>query len=281
MIWSRGEIVADDALRISALDRTFEHGLGLFETFRTWSGRLALADRHRERIERSARALDLPLEPDQLPDDRAIFDLIAANRASLTAGQDVRLRLTLTGGLPATAGSATVLWMTAGPLPPAVRESGAVIGPTVQIADDDLLARHKTLNYWRKRLAQAQAAEAGYDDALCLTAAGNICETTRANIFLVEGQRLSTPGLDGPLLPGVMRGLVLERAERIGLHIDLGPVPVDRIRTADEAFLTSSLRGMLPIARLLRRELPAPGPVTRRLWDETLTWLLNSGGTAP
>ena len=50
--------------------------------------------------------------------------------------------------------------------------------------------------------------------------------------------------------------------------------------TADEAFLTSSLRGMLPIARLLDRELPAPGPMTRRLWAEILPWL-ESGGTIP
>ena len=76
----------------------------------------------------------------------------------------------------------------------------------MQVAADDPLARHKTLNYWRKRIAQAQAKQAGSDDVLGLTADGLICETCRANVFLVEGRRLITPGLDGPLLPGVMRG---------------------------------------------------------------------------
>ena len=212
MIWYCREIIPDDALRISVLDRTFEHGLGLFETFRTWKGQPTLLERHLARIKRSAEELGLPLDPGQLPDSRVVFDLIAANRDSLNPSHDVRLRLTLSGGLATTPTSETVLWMTAGPLPPPVRESGVVITQTTQVTEDDLLARHKTLNYWRKRIAQAQAAATGSDDVLCRTPAGLICETSRANIFLVEGGRLSTPDLGGPLLPGVMRAVVLERA---------------------------------------------------------------------
>ena len=61
MIWVHGEIVPDDALGISVLDRTFEHGLGLFETFRTWNGHATLLDRHLDRLTRSAHELGLPL----------------------------------------------------------------------------------------------------------------------------------------------------------------------------------------------------------------------------
>jgi branched-chain amino acid aminotransferase len=280
LIWYRGEIIRDDALRISVLDRTFEHGLGLFETFRTWNGHATLLGRHLERMQRSAVALELPIEPAQLPDTEAVRDLIEANRASLPPGQDVRLRLTLSGGLSTTPPSETVLWMTAGPVPSQLRQSGAVIRQTIQADEDDVLARHKTLNYWRKRIAQAQTAARGSDDLVCLTPCGYICETSRANIFLIEGRRLITPSTEGPLLPGVMRAVVLERAERMCLAVEERPLPLDRIKTADEAFLTSSLRGMLPVARLLDRELPAPGHVTRQLWDEILPWL-ESGGTTP
>jgi branched-chain amino acid aminotransferase len=277
MIWCQGAIIADDALRISVLDRTFEHGLGLFETLRTWKGQPTLLERHLERMQRSAHELGLPLDPGQLPDSRALFDLIAANRGSLNPGHDVRLRLTLSGGLATTPTSETVLWMTAGPLPPPVRESGTVITQTIQVTEDDLLARHKTLNYWRKRIAQAQATAGGSDDVLCRTSGGLICETCRANIFLVEGGRLSTPDLEGPLLPGVMRAVVIESARRMGLDVKEGPLPLDRIKTADEAFLTSSLRGILPIAQLLDRELPVPGPVTGLLRSAVLTHLTAGG----
>jgi branched-chain amino acid aminotransferase len=147
----------------------------------------------------------------------------------------------------------------------------------LQVTADDCLARHKTLNYWRKRIAQASGAANGSDDVLCLTPGQFLCETCRANIFLIERGRVYTPSLDGPLLPGIMRAVVLERARHLGLEAVECPLPLDRIRTADEAFLTSSLRGMLPIARLLDRELPSPGPVTRQLGSDVSCWL-EAGG---
>ena len=280
MIWVRGKVVPDQALQVSVLDRTFEHGLGLFETFRTWNGHPVLLDRHVERMQRSARELDLPLDSTDLPDIRAVSDLIEANRDSSAVDHDVRLRLTLSGGVATTPPSQPVLWMTAKPLLQPTRIATAVITVSMQVTADDPLARHKTLNYWRKRIAQAGAIEAGSDDVLTLTPDGLICETCRANVFLVQGRRLITPGLDGPLLPGVMRGVVLEKARRLDIEVEEGPVPIERKNAADEAFMTNSLWGLLPIARLMDRELPAPGPVTKRLWDEILPWL-QSGGTTP
>jgi branched-chain amino acid aminotransferase len=277
LIWVHGEIVPDDALRISVLDRTFEHGLGLFETFRTWNGHPTLLHRHFERMMYSALELGLPLEPSQLPDAQAVFQLIEANRASLVPGQDVRLRLTLSGGLATTPVSSSVLWMIAGPLPPPVQEPGAVITDCIQVTADDRLSRHKTLNYWRKRIAHAHAVDGGADDVICVTPGRLICETSRANVFLIDGRRLITPGVDGPLLPGIMRRVVLELASRIGLEVEQGHLPVERLFSADEAFLTSSLRGILPIARFMEHELTAPGPMTRLLRDEVLVWL-ESGG---
>ncbi len=75
MIWVGGAVVPDDALRISVTDRTFEHGLGLFETLRTWNGHAPLLDRHLARMTGSARALGLPLDPDALPDAGAVAAL--------------------------------------------------------------------------------------------------------------------------------------------------------------------------------------------------------------
>ena len=128
MIWHRGEIIPDDNLRISVLDRTFEHGLGLFETFRTWNGHPTLLERHLERIARSARELGLSLDPPICRMPGPCASLIEANREALPPGLDVRLRITLSGGHsdPATPGG-SVVWMSAGPLPPALRASGAVI----------------------------------------------------------------------------------------------------------------------------------------------------------
>jgi branched-chain amino acid aminotransferase len=280
MLWARGELVADDVLSISALDRTFEHGLGLFETLRTWNGHATLLERHLKRLRQSARELGLPLEAAQLPDPSAVAALVAASGNLVAPGKDVRLRITLSGGRATEPASGSLLWMSAGPLPLERPGTGAVISTTLAVSRDDPLARHKTLNYWRRRLAHAEAVAAGCDDALCLTTNGLICEASRSNIFVVEGRRLCTPSLDGPVLPGVMRHLVLEWAEQAGLEVEETSLPVERIGSVDEAFLTNSVRGVVPIATLMGVEYPAPGPATQRLWNEILAWLERGGSTA-
>jgi len=279
MLWARGELVPDNALLVSVLDRTFEHGLGLFETFRTWNGHPTLLHRHLERLSASACELGLPLEPGQLPDSRAVASLIAANRDVVPLGHDARLRITLSGGQATAPASGSLVWMTAGPLPSSHDKPGAVITESFEVVADDPLARHKTLNYWRRRIAHASAAAAGSDETLCVTRDGLICEASRSNIFLVEGRRLFTPCLDGPLLPGVMRRLVIERAEQAGLHAEEVSLPIERIRSADEAFLTNSVWGILPIGVLMGVEMRAPGPGTEQLWSEVLAWLESAGST--
>ena len=170
--------------------------------------------------------------------------------------------------------------MTAGALPAPLPQSGAVIRQSIQIADDHPLARHKTLNYWRMRIAYDAALAARSDEVLCMTPAGLLCEGTRSNLFFVFGRRLVTPSADGPLLPGIMRRLVIEHAGRVGLQTVEAPLPLEEVATADEAFLTSSVRGVAPIAALMNYEFAVPGPITSRLWEAILPWL-ESGGTTP
>jgi branched-subunit amino acid aminotransferase/4-amino-4-deoxychorismate lyase len=156
---------------------------------------------------------------------------------------------------------------------------GAVIRRSIQVVADDPLQRHKTLNYWRKRIAYEAALADGCDEVLCVTPAGLACEGTRSNLFLVADGRLCTPICTGPLLPGIMRRLVLERAARVGIETVECPVPLDHLATASEAFLTSSVRGILPIAQLFDHRFPAPGPITDRVWTDTLAWLQSGGGS--
>ena len=145
-----------------------------------------------------------------------------------------------------------------------------IISQAIEVPSDDPLARHKTLNYWRKRIAYDRAIEDGADEVLCMTRDRLICEASRSNIFFVQRHRISTPRTEGPLLPGIMRQVVLERARSIGIEVSEEALPIERIATADEAFLTSSVRGIVPLARLIDVEFPAPGPVARELWTDTL-----------
>jgi branched-subunit amino acid aminotransferase/4-amino-4-deoxychorismate lyase len=282
MIWTEGKIIPPEELHIDVLDETFQHGLGLFETFRTWKGSPTLLPRHLQRLQRSARDLDLTLRVEQLPGDDELDQLIAKNQGIAPDLEgDLRIRITMSGGrwTPGLPLKRSTVWMTVGPLGAPAVHGAAIIKGSIQVAPDDPLARYKTLNYWRKRIAWTRAVEEGADEVLCVTPNGLVCEGTRSNIFLVESHRLSTPGTDGPLLPGIMRRVVLDHAARLGLAVFEGRVPIASLATADEAFLTSSVAGILPVCRLSSRDLPAPGPVTQRLWSDILPWL-ESGGSS-
>lgn len=276
MIWVLGEIVPEDAIKISVLDRTFEHGLGLFETLRTWNGHPTLLPGHLERIQQSAQALRLPLDPTALPDAQAVEEL---RKAEGIEG-DARLRITLSGGISESQGA--TLWMRAWPIPPA--SLGATIPSLVEHIDidyDDPLTRHKTLNYWRRRLVFEDFERRGIFGE-CLSMTGDRCfwEGMRSNVFWIEGQTLMTPGPDGPFLKGIMRGVVLERARLLGLDILEKCLTYQNQINADEAFMTNAVRGLIPIVRFGDKDLPAPGPWTHRLWDNIRPWL-ESGGLSP
>jgi branched-chain amino acid aminotransferase len=272
MIWVRGQMVADHELAISVLDRTFEHGLGLFETLRTWNGHPTLLSRHLERLTCSAETLGIPLDPTALPDPEALRALALADGRE----GDAMFRITLSGGISPSHGS--TLWMRSFPLPPPTAEAGLVLGP-VRPARVDSLASHKTLNYWPNRLMYEQACSGGFDECVTLSPDGNVWEGSRSNLFVVEGDQLLTPPCAGTILPGIMRGLILDHGTRLGLDVHETRLGLfDRLFRPEEVFLSNSVRGIMPVSTWGEARFPAPGPVTRRLWNEIKRWL-ESGGT--
>ena len=270
MIWSQGRIVAEDSLRIGVRDRVFEHGIGLFETFRTWSGHATLLGRHLARMSKSAEALGLLIRPTDLPDERAVIDLI---RAEGEVG-DARLRITASGG---EVGRPSTVWMTSAPLPGDGEAGGATIDHFWQVSTRDPLARHKTLNYWGKRLAHDEAVKWGCTESLSIDPYRRVWEGSRTNLFLASGQTLRTPRTEGPLLPGIFREVVLERATKAGLVVEQGVLTRSDCSEAGEAFLTNSVRGVMPIQRIRSRIYPSPGELTSFLRDDVLGWLHRGG----
>lgn len=280
MIWVRGEVVADDALKIGVIDRVFEHGLGLFETLRTWNRRATLLPRHLERLGRSAHELDLPLDPASLPDAAAVAALLEADGRD----GDAMLRITMSGGM-AEQGSSLV-WMRSFALPPANDPAGWKVDTGYwDVSTTNPLARYKSLNYWERRVASELARVRGADETLSQSPVGTPMEGTlwegsRTNLFVGIGDRLLTPAIgdEEPIVPGIMRGLVLERADMLRIRAIQVPITDDILGRASEAFLTNSVRGIIPIRLIGGQALPeCPGPLATRLWDDILPWL-ESGG---
>ena len=108
----------------ASLDRTFEHGLGLFETFRTWNGQPTAVTRHLERLRRSARELELPLEPGQLARCSQAVTGSLEGCGCLQAAMSGS-GLPSPGGVSEAGQPGSTVWMAAGPLPPPTPTPGA------------------------------------------------------------------------------------------------------------------------------------------------------------
>lgn len=196
-----------------------ETGLGVLETMRVRDGRIPFRERHLARLTRSLEMLRLP-PPEQ--DVRALVQPFAETG-------DVVLRLEVRDG------RATVT----------VREAQRLAAPAVITASERHVPYpHKTTERDCFEEAEGEAAVAGADEALLLTADGWVAEGTTWNVFWWEGNRLRTPALDLGILPGIGRARVLELAPA-----EEGRFPLDAL-AGRSVFLTNAVRGVVPLGSL-------------------------------
>jgi branched-chain amino acid aminotransferase len=272
LLWVDGRRADASRPAVSAFDRGFTLADGLFETMRAYHGTVFRVDRHLDRLAAGAAVLGIAV-PNHVADTIAA----AANTLRALGWLDAALRLTLSRGAgprglaPAPPGEpVTVLTVHAlsprGPLANRTVRVRTAVGRRNEFAPT---AGVKTLAYTDAVVALAQARAAGADDALFLDTAGHLSEATASNLFLVSGSMLRTPPLACGVLPGITRAAILDLAATIGLAVREDVLLPRDLSAADEAFLTSSVRELTPIARADDRAMPngAPGPVTARVAD--------------
>ncbi|HEV3225707.1 MAG TPA: aminotransferase class IV [Acidimicrobiales bacterium] len=251
-----GALVAEEDAVIPVTDHGLTVGDGLFETMKVVDGVAFAVGRHLARLRRTAAGLGL-----DVPSDDALRDAIATTIATNDPGVG-RVRLTITGGSgpPGTlrgAGRSTVLVVCSARAD--VAPAAAVVSVPWPRNERGALSGLKTTSYAENVIALAHAHEHGADEAIFANTAGNLCEGTGTNVFVVIGDRLVTPPLAAGCLAGVTRELLLEVAYGL-VEID---VPMDAFATADEAFLTSSTRDVQSIASIDGRALATvAGPLT-------------------
>ncbi|RJL34019.1 aminotransferase class IV [Bailinhaonella thermotolerans] len=255
-IWVNGILLEPGKAVVSVFDHGLMVGDGVFETIKAVAGRSFALTRHLERLRRSAEAMGLPE-----PDLAAIADGVNAVLAESPAWPLARVRVTYTSG-PGPLGSdrgdvganAIVI---AGEQKPFPATGDVVVVPWPR-NERGALSGVKSTSYGDNAVALAYAKKRGGGEAIFQNLAGNLCEGTGSNVFLVRDGRLVTPPLSSGCLAGVTRALVLEWSG--GVEED---VPLSALYEAEEAFLTSTTRDVQPIRAVDGRLLPAaPGPVT-------------------
>jgi branched-chain amino acid aminotransferase len=267
-----GVLGAPESAAVSPLDRGFLFGDGVYETIRAYGGRPFLLREHLERLQRSAERLEIPLE-------RAVVDIEQELHRTLADADlaDAAIRIVLTRGRgpigydPEGCGPPTlVIHVRPCPdLPPSFVREGVDVA-IVEVTRNAISALDpaiKSNNLLNNFLAWRAARRLGAFEPILLNAAGRLTEGASSNLFVVRSGRLLTPPLEDGLLEGITRGLVLELARSGGLDAAEASLGADDLRTGDEAFLTSTLKGVLPIRRCDGWPIQhgRPGAITRRL----------------
>ena len=246
---------------ISPLDRGLSYGDGLFESVRFIGNSAPLWLRHMQRLSESCERLKMPA-----PDVGQLWD--EAQRVCLGMPQSV-VRITLTRGsgergyaIPASPSPSRIVAAFDMPcLAEDVHERGIHVRVcSLRLAAQPLLAGIKHLNRLEQVLARSEWSDPSIAEGLLRDDAGHVICATMANIFAISDGVLCTPSLARCGVAGVARAEVLAAC----LQARILEISLDALLAADEVFLSSSVRGIVPVQRLDHRSYPV-GPTTRML----------------
>jgi branched-chain amino acid aminotransferase len=137
-------------------------------------------------------------------------------------------------------------------------------------------------NYLVSVLAMRQASLVGAVEALIVDSSGRVLEGGSSNVFLVSAGRLVTPPEDAGILAGITRAHIVALAAANGLAIELRAPALSEFYEADEVFITSSIREVVPVVKVDGRTIGSgrPGPVASTLL-KSFREQVASGGLAP
>lgn len=273
-IWINGELHPRSEAKVSVLDSGFVLGDGVWEGLRVHEGRIAFLDRHLDRLEEGAKALDYDLGLTRRELTAALYETLDAN--GMREGDGVHIRLMTTRGLKATPyqdprvtiSPATIVILPEWKRPdPAVAEKGLSLF-TVHVrrgypdVQDQKLNSHSKINCIT---ACIQATKAGADEALMLDPHGFVATCNSTHFFIVRKGEVWTSTGDY-CLGGVTRGVIIELCRDAGIPVFEKNFTLTQVYSADEAFTTGTFAGLVPVTEVDGRQISAArGPMVERL----------------
>src|SRR5204863_1712821 len=269
-----GRISSDHEAVIPVFDHGFLYGEGIYETLRTYNGRLFLYDRHLRRLRNSARLIDLPIP---FTDDELaahIRDTIAVTKLD---GAEAYVRVLVTRGV----GELTYD-LKATPKPSWVVIVKALVEPPIHIYEHgckvvlvDIVRNHpgsvnpviKSNNLMNQALAAQQAFQHGAFDGVMRNYRGELTECATCNLFIVRNEVVLSPALECGVLHGITRELIFEVGRNLGVEVGEQILRDDDLFSAEEAFLTSTTRELVPIVAVNQRSIGSgkPGAISCKL----------------
>ena len=267
MIYLNGQFMPLEEAMVSVLDRGFIFGDGVYEVIPVYSRRPFRLHEHLRRLQHSLDGIKLANPHSDTEWTRLIDELIARNE-----GEDQYLYLQVTRGVAKRDHAfpkvvkQTVFMMSSPLLPPdpALKAGGVA---AITAADNRWLRCDiKATSLLPNVLLRQLAGEAGTLEAVLLRE-GYLTEGAASNIFVVKAGALFAPPKNNLMLPGITYDVVVELAQADGIPVQIAPVPESLVRIADELWLTSSTREVLPITQLDGKPVGngQPGPMFKRM----------------
>jgi len=268
-----GRITPECEAVISVFDHGFLYGEGVYETMRTYHGRPFLFDRHMRRLRRSAGMIELPLPCS----DEELAGQIRQTQTAATLDGEAYIRVLVTRGvgeltydLKATPDPSVVIVVK-----PQIDPPAEAYDKGVRVVIVDIVRNHpatvnpmiKSNNLMNSALAMQQALRSNAFEGVMRNYKGELTECTTANLFVVKNNVALTPPLTAGLLPGITREFLFDIGKDIGVDVAEQILGDDDLFGADEAFLTSTTRELVPIVTVNDRTIAngRPGPVTWKL----------------
>lgn len=259
----KGKLYSKDQAKISVYDVGLQRGFGVFETLRSYDGKLFRLPEHLDRLVCSAAGIGLKMPWDKRELERRMKAVLkksgfeqASVRVIVTGGQEQ--------GLMEPADPTLVI--ICGPLhtySESLYKQGVKV---VTFKTEPFLPRVKTLDYLEGFIAVNQARERGAHEALFCDKHASVLEGATSNFFIVKGKTLITPKEN--ILLGITRGVVLEIAKKSKkLKVKERKLSLKEVYQAEEAFLTSTGREIMPVVKINHQSVGSgkPGKVTRAL----------------
>jgi len=272
-----GQILDEEHAVVSVFDHGFLYGEGVYETLRTYNARPFLFDRHMRRLRTSASMIALTVPIDDTGIEARCDETIRGAGLTGGPGREAYVRLMITRGVgdlsydPAMCPTPTIVIVVKPQVDPpaAAYERGVrvTLVSTVRNHPGSVNPMIKSNNLLNNAIAMQEAYRRGAFEGLMRNYRGELAECTTSNIFIVKDGAAVTPPLDAGLLPGITREFVLEIGGDEGIPVRERVLRDGDLLTADEAFLTSTTREIVPVVQVDETRIGAgtPGPVTRSL----------------
>jgi len=274
VVWLDGELRDPARAAVHWSDHGVTVGDGVFETLKLVDGRPFALRRHLTRLGRSAHGLGMTP-----PTEEQVLEAVDAV-CSTWGTRPGRLRITVTAG-PGPMGSErghggpTLLVAVTDAAPPTTGDGAIVAVVPWTRNETGALAGLKTTSYGENVVALARARALGAGEALLANTAGQLCEGTGSNVFVVVDDTLATPPLSSGCLAGITRELLLDALDRAGVSAVERDLPLEILDHCPAAALTSTTRDVQPIASIVRdggsRTIDVDHPLlvsARRVWAE-------------